>query len=88
MSPADITTEIERWFIERIACGPIARDTPAYNQALVAKEDLKARLALLLAPAAPMPEPPAPEPTPAPPQPEAAAPAPEPQPAAEPATRE
>lgn len=59
---------IDTWFAERIACGPIARFTPAYNQALEAKDDLKARIAALFAPertapskgaAQPQPEPPA-----------------------------
>ena len=48
MSLADT---INTWFAERIACGAIARDTDAYNQARVAKNDLIA----LLDPPAPAP---------------------------------
>lgn len=42
MSTADAVNE---WFRERLACGPIARDTDAYNQAFAALPDLIARLA-------------------------------------------
>jgi hypothetical protein len=41
MSNAEI---VNAWFHEKIANGPIARDTPAYNQAFAAKADLIARL--------------------------------------------
>ena len=51
-----IADTVNTWFAERIACGAIARDTEAYNQALAAKNDLIALLD-------PTPEP-APEPAP------------------------
>lgn len=41
MSTADT---INTWFQERLACGPIARDTEAYNQASAALPDLISRL--------------------------------------------
>lgn len=74
MDFADVQAEVERWFVERIACGDIARYTPAYNQALAAKDDLKGRLGKLLGalepaflplpekPSQPAPDDPAPEP--------------------------
>ncbi|CAN5577077.1 hypothetical protein BH10PSE14_BH10PSE14_06750 [soil metagenome] len=42
MSTADI---VNTWFAERVACGAIARDTEAYNQAVAALPDLIERLA-------------------------------------------
>lgn len=36
---------IDVWFGERVANGPIARNTDAYNQAFAAKENLKTRFA-------------------------------------------
>ena len=41
MTTADI---VNTWFRECIACGAIARDTPAYNQAVAALPDLLVRL--------------------------------------------
>ena len=43
---------VDTWFVERIACGPIAQHTPAYNQALAAKGELKTRVAALFEPPA------------------------------------
>lgn len=48
MTFAEVHEAVEHWFAERIACGEIARHTPAYNQALAAKDDLKARLGKVL----------------------------------------
>lgn len=41
MSTADI---VNQWFRERLACAPLSRDTPAYNQAFAALPELIARL--------------------------------------------
>lgn len=56
MSHADL---VNTWFREKIACGAIARDTEAYNQAFKAIPDLIERLA------APAEQAPAPQPKPA-----------------------
>ncbi len=42
--PARIADTVNAWFAARLACGAIARDTDAYNQALAALPDLVARL--------------------------------------------
>lgn len=70
MATADI---VNTWFRERLANGPIARDTPAYNQLFEALPDLVSRLD---AAAAPAPAPKVSKTTPA------SAPDPEPNPAA------
>lgn len=59
MTFAEVQAEVGRWFAERIACGAIARHTPAFNQALAAKDDLNARLGKVLGaldPFPPLPE--------------------------------
>ena len=43
----EINAAVDRWFGGRIATAAIARDTEAYNQALNAVPDLKARLVVL-----------------------------------------
>jgi hypothetical protein len=49
MSTADsVANVVNTWFSERLASGPLARDTPAYNQVVSALPDLISRLAPLL----------------------------------------
>jgi hypothetical protein len=58
MTPQEI---VNAWFGERLANGPLARDTEAYNQVYAALPDLVSRLT----PAAPAPIPAPPPPAPA-----------------------
>ena len=37
---------VDAWFLEHIQCPPISQNTECYNQALAAKEKLKALLAI------------------------------------------
>jgi hypothetical protein len=46
-SPEEIADMIDAWFNQNFACGAIARDTNAFNQAFAAKDDLKKRFAAL-----------------------------------------
>lgn len=39
-----IADTVNGWFAERLQCGPLARDTEAYNQVVTALPDLIARL--------------------------------------------
>ena len=43
--PQSINMLIERWWADHFPGSPVAQLTTAWNQALVAKEDLKRRLA-------------------------------------------
>lgn len=47
MTPIEIREAIDKWFGQRIACGTIARNTEAYNQAHEAVAALKDALAPL-----------------------------------------
>jgi len=38
--PNDIAATVQEWFRRRCACGPLARDTEAYNQVSAALPDL------------------------------------------------
>lgn len=53
----EVKATVDAWFIDRIAKGPIAHHTPAYNQAYHARTDLKSRLAVLFGEPEPAAEP-------------------------------
>lgn len=40
-----IADKVDQWFIENFQSGPVAQNTPAYNQVYLAKDKLKALLA-------------------------------------------
>lgn len=52
-----IADTVNSWFAQRLACGALARDTEAYNQAHAALPDLIARLDPEYEPAAALADP-------------------------------
>ena len=49
--PTNIADIVDTWFAQRLACGPVAHNTEAYNQVTAALPDLIAALSPAAAPA-------------------------------------